>query len=112
MTSKCFVGLAALLLLGAAHPALAAPEPLVVTPMADPDPNFVPPAPEHKTTRAHRARSDEDLTLDQAFENLGRVTGQLALMGEQHSKQTGEDWQAKAREQVERMREQADAPQN
>jgi hypothetical protein len=112
MTSKGFVGLAALLLLGAAHRALAAPEPLVVTPMADPDPNFVAPTPEHKKTRVHQAQSDEHPTLDQAFENLGRVTGQLARMGEQHSKQTGEDWQANAREQVERMREQAGAPQN
>jgi hypothetical protein len=62
----------------------AEPEPLVVTHMADPDPNYVPPPPEPKQ-KAQRSRrnSDENPTLDEAMENLGRVAGQLAHIEEQ-----------------------------
>ena len=60
-------------------PALAGPpDPLIVTQMADPDPGFVPPKPEKHGPRVTHRNDDENPTIDQAFENLGRVTGALA----------------------------------
>jgi hypothetical protein len=68
----------------AAQPLLAAPEPLVVSQLPDPDPNYVPPPPERKAARRAQGNPDDSSTLDQVFENLGRVTGQLAKMGQQY----------------------------
>lgn len=81
MTSKHAIAGSALVVsvICAANPAnAAAPDGLVVTQMADPDPGFVAPRPDKRTARASHKNADENPTLDQAFENLGRVTGALA----------------------------------
>jgi hypothetical protein len=77
----------ALVALVAANPAFAGPsEPgLVVEKLSDPDPGFVPPAPEKHPARA-KVRAAEKSELDEAFENLGRVTGQAAQMYEQRAR--------------------------
>jgi hypothetical protein len=74
------------LVLCAAEPAVAAPaDALVVTQLADPDPGFVAPKPEKRQPHAARKVDDENPTLEQAMENLGRVTGALAQkMGSQY----------------------------
>lgn len=71
----------------AANPASAGPaEPgLVVEKMADPDPGFVPPPAEKHPARA-KSRPEVKSELDEAFENLGRVTGQAAQMYEQRAR--------------------------
>ena len=88
MTRLRTLGLsAAVVALVAANPALAGPGDagLVVEKLADPDPGFVPPPPEKRPARAQR-RSAEKSALDEAFENLGRVTGQVAQMAEQRAR--------------------------
>jgi hypothetical protein len=66
----------------AASPALAGgPEPLVVTELADPDPNFVPPREPRR--RAAKPRKAGPPTMNQVMEDLGRLTGQLELLGQQ-----------------------------
>jgi hypothetical protein len=71
----------------AAQPAGAAPpEPLVVTSMSDPDPNYVPPPPEPKVRWTHRRVSDNP-TLDEAFEDLGRAAGQAAEIMERRARE-------------------------
>ena len=81
------IALVALVALVSANSAFAGPtEPgLVVEKMADPDPGFVPPPPEKHPARAKR-RSEPKSELDEAFENLGRVTGQAAQMYEQRAR--------------------------
>lgn len=71
------------------QPALASPpDPLIVTPMADPDPGFVAPPPErHAAVRHPSAPSDP---LVQAFENLGRITGQAAQIMQQRARSAAE----------------------
>ena len=49
---------------------------LVETQLSDPDPGYVPPPAERKVATKHR--KEKDPTLDEAFENLGRVAGQAA----------------------------------
>ena len=88
MTRLRTLGLsAAVVALFAANPALAGPGDagMVVEKLADPDPGFVPPPPEKRPARAPR-RSAEKSALDEAFENLGRVTGQVAEMAEQRAR--------------------------
>ena len=81
MTSRRNLGPVVLgaLSLPLAQPAVAAPEPLVVTQLPDPDPSYAPPPPEPKQ-KVHRPRrnADENPPLEEAMENLGRVAGQLA----------------------------------
>jgi hypothetical protein len=72
--------------LAIANPALAAPaDMLVVEQLSDPDPGYVPPPAEKERVRSSR-KSDGNPTLDQAFENLGRVAGQVAQIREQRAK--------------------------
>ena len=112
MAHESKITIFAILALGAAQTAVAVPpEPLVVTKLHDPDPNYVPPQPEPKAASRPRRNSDENPTLDRAFENLGRVTGQLAKMGEQHAK-SNPNWEAEARARIEKLREEAQAPKN
>lgn len=74
---------AAAALVGAAQPAIAAPaEPLVVTKMSDPDPNFVPPPPERRGRV--QIREDENPTLTEAMEQFGRAIGQAAMIQQQN----------------------------
>ena len=107
MTSQREIGLSflALALNFAAMPALAHPaEPLVETRLTDPDPEFVPaPAEKMRSARLKR-RSDENPTLDQAFENLGRVAGQAAQVMQQRGVSSA-DMQARARAALQRARQ-------
>ncbi len=58
-------------------------EPLIVTEVPDPDPNFVPPREPRPKKRPAKARKAAKPTVNQVMEDLGRVTGQLELLGEQ-----------------------------
>lgn len=63
--------------------AKSAPEPLIVTRLPDPDPNFVP-LPEAKLRALPSSdRLDGDSNLDQAMQNLGRTIGQAVQMEQQ-----------------------------
>ena len=108
MTSQREVGLSflALALNLAAMPAIARPaEPLVETRLADPDPGFVPaPAEKKRSARLKRRSDDENPTLDQAFENLGRVAGQAAQVMQQRGVSSA-DMQARARAALQRARQ-------
>ena len=77
----------ALVALAVSTPASAGPaDPgLVVERLPDPDPGFVPPPAEKHPARA-KSRPAEKSELDEAFENLGRVTGQAAQMYEQRAR--------------------------
>src|SRR4051794_33306453 len=67
-----------------ATPAVAAaPEPLIVTALPDPDPNFVPPREPKRHPRPATEHRAAKPTINQAMEDLGRVTGQLELLGKQ-----------------------------
>lgn len=71
------------LLLGAAPMAEAAPaEPLVVTELADPDPNYVPPPTEQHSGK-RSASNDAAPVLDAAMQDFGRAIGQAALLQRQ-----------------------------
>jgi hypothetical protein len=71
------VALAVFAVSAAAEP----PEPLVVTRLADPDPNFVAPA-ERKHGRRHAA-AENDTALDAAMADFGRVLGEALLAQQQ-----------------------------
>jgi len=115
MSSQREIGLSflALALNFAAMPALANPaEPLVETRLTDPDPGFVPaPAEKKRSARLKRRSDDENPTLDQAFENLGRVTGALAQkMGAQYG--ASSDSKAAQERLRQRLQQQAGSPRN
>ena len=64
-----------------ASAAIAAPgEPLVVTQLPDPDPNYVPPPSELKADSGKSAKADDNETIDQAMQDFGRGIGQAALV--------------------------------
>ena len=94
------------LLLAATQPVLAAPaEPLVVSQLSDPDPNFVPPKPEPgKKARAH-TRENEASSLDKAMENLGMVIGQAAENQRRREGATSEQIAAEKREVMQKIEE-------
>ena len=107
MTSQREVGLSvlALALNLAAMPAIARPaEPLVETRLADPDPGFVAAPAEKRSARLKRRSDDENPSLDQAFENLGRVAGQAAQVIQQRGVSSA-DMQAPARAALQRARQ-------
>lgn len=67
-----------------AFPAIAAPrEPLVVTSLPDPDPNFVPPPREHNLRKRNAAVVDDYPRLDAAMEEFGQALGQAAMAQQQ-----------------------------
>ncbi|HKP33873.1 MAG TPA: hypothetical protein VJT70_03725 [Sphingomicrobium sp.] len=69
---------AALLLCPVATQSAQAPDALVVTPLADPDPNYIPPA--EPRFRGKRSRAEEPQPeLDEAMLAFGRAIGQAAL---------------------------------
>jgi hypothetical protein len=108
MTGKRVFGslIPALLLLSATSPAPAGSgDLLVVEQLPDPDPGYVPPPPE-KIVAHPRQKADEIPTLDQAFENLGRVTGQMAQKMSQQSKASPEELEA-SRERLRKLLEKA-----
>ena len=47
-------------------------EPLVVTQLPDPDPNYVPPPSELKADSGKSAKADDNETIDQAMQDFGR----------------------------------------
>jgi hypothetical protein len=62
-------------------PAVAADrEPLIVTRMADPDPDF---AARGTAVRRHDASIDRDERIDEAMQNLGRIIGEAASIERQ-----------------------------
>jgi len=65
-------------------PAMAAPpEPLVVTQLADPDPNYVPPPLEPRHGKRNSDAVDENPTLDGAMREFGQALGQAAMVQQQ-----------------------------
>jgi hypothetical protein len=97
--------LAMLALLCAAAPLVAGPaEPLVVTKLPDPDPGYVPPRPEKRIARATR-KADENTTLEQAFESLGRISGQVAQIAEQRARERASADVARLEERNREVRE-------
>lgn len=86
MLFRRIIGQTALLgtLLAASPASLnAAPEPLVVTRLADPDPNYVP----LRAAGPSRRISDQDAQaaarIDSAMESFGRAIGQAAIIEQQ-----------------------------
>jgi len=67
------------LLFGGAPLVAMPPEPLIVTQLADPDPNYVPP-PEPRHGRRHAAVEDESPAIDEAMADFGRALGQAVLV--------------------------------
>jgi hypothetical protein len=59
--------------------AAEAPEPLIVTQLADPDPNYVPP-PELRHGQRYAAPEDESPAIDAAMADFGRALGQAVLV--------------------------------
>ena len=78
---KMLLGVA--LLPGAAPAIAASPEPLIVTQLADPDPNYVPPPDGTHGTRRSSDLVDDNVTLDQAMQDFGRAIGQAAMLQQQ-----------------------------
>jgi hypothetical protein len=67
-----------------AAPAMPAPpEPLVVTRLPDPDPNFVSPPPQGTQQRRNSPGQRQDATLEEAMQDFSRALGQAAMV-EQH----------------------------
>jgi hypothetical protein len=64
----------ALLLTGGMPAAAEPPEPLIVTRLADPDPNFV---------ERRRRKDDDDAIVDAAMADFGRALGQALLAQQQ-----------------------------
>lgn len=67
-----------------AGPAAAAPgEPLIVTPLGNPDPGLVAaPEPQLQLTKLHSG-DDRDLAVEQAIESFGRAIGQASRADQQ-----------------------------
>jgi hypothetical protein len=80
LIATAVLGLA--LLPGAAAAAAAPPEPLIVTRLADPDPNYVPPRGE-SAERSTMSAEDLEPTFDEAMQDFGRAIGQAALLQRQ-----------------------------
>lgn len=59
-------------------------EPLVVTQLADPDPNYIPlPAVSKPQSRKLEADDDQNPTLDEAMQDFGRAIGQAGMLEQQ-----------------------------
>lgn len=77
-------------------PAWATPgEPLVVTQLPDPDPDFVPP-PEPKRSAQTARSSNAKPTLAEAMEMVGRAAGDAARMAEQRARHELQDAERQA----------------
>lgn len=86
------------MLLGIAGPSAAAPvEPLIVTPLGNPDPGLVAaPEPQLKLTKL-RAGDDSSSAIEDAIESFGRVIGQATLADQQVIEERCRSSQARAR---------------
>jgi len=71
-------GLAFVVVLNALPATAAPPEPLVVTRLSDPDPNYVPP-PSERTLARRSAEADEAATISAAMQEFGQALGQAAM---------------------------------
>jgi hypothetical protein len=74
-----FIGVAfgLALLAGAAGASAAPPEPLLVTRLPDPDPNYVPPL--EPKLGGRRDDADQNPTIEEAMQDFGRAVGQAGL---------------------------------
>lgn len=70
------------LLFGGAAALAAPPEPLVVTRLADPDPNYVPSTSERASGKRLRHREARPI-FDAAMQDFGRAIGQAAMLEQQ-----------------------------
>ena len=70
-------------LTGASAAAAPRSEPLIVTQLPDPDPNYVPPPREPKGNALKNDDADQDQSIDQAMEVFGRAIGQAGLVTRQ-----------------------------
>ena len=94
---------AGIALLAATWPAAAEPsERLIVTQLADPDPNYVPP-PEPKYGRQHAAVEDESPAIDAAMADFGRALGQAVLVQQLLIEQRCKSGEAAAASGTDRM---------
>lgn len=75
--------LAGALLLASPTVLSAAPEPLVVTRMADPDPNFVSSSDASSGKVAAGEPIGEDAKIDAAMQSFGRAIGEAAIVEQQ-----------------------------
>ena len=74
----------AIALAAAASSAAPQPEPLVVTQLADPDPNYIPlPAVSKPQSKTLQAEDDQDPTLNEAMQKFGRAIGQAGMLEQQ-----------------------------
>lgn len=73
------LGLAVALMAGGSGVGAAPPEPLVVTRLPDPDPNYVPPPPESAGAVRRTDDADQNASIDRAMEDFGRAVGQAGL---------------------------------
>ena len=71
-------GLAFVVVLNALPATAAPPEPLVVTRLSDPDPNYGPP-PSERTLARRSAEADEAATISAAMQEFGQALGQAAM---------------------------------
>jgi hypothetical protein len=71
-------GLAFVVLLAALPATAAPPEPLVVTRLSDPDPNYVP-SPSERTLARRSAEADDAATINAAMQEFGQALGQAAM---------------------------------
>jgi hypothetical protein len=68
----------------AGTPAAATPaEPLIVTPLHDPDPDYVPPPSERKLGKRLANDDSQSSAIDAAMQEFGRAIGQAALVQQQ-----------------------------
>ena len=75
--------LTAVLLVASPAALSAAPEPLVVTKLADPDPNYVPLRTTGSSSQISDREAEADAKVDSAMESFGRVIGQAAIIEQQ-----------------------------
>ena len=85
-------GIALLIGAAASSPTFAEPrgEPLVFTTSPDPDPDFVPPREPRRQPRPAKSHRPAKGSMEQLMEDLGRLTGQLGLLGEQIRQSRGD----------------------
>lgn len=87
------VAIAVALLSGASAANAAPREPLVVTHLPDPDPDYVLPPPEPKRPAGRRDNANQDTSIDTAMQTFGRAIGQAGLVIRQKA-------EAKCRERI------------
>jgi hypothetical protein len=72
--------MALMLLLGGSVACAAPPEPLIVTRLPDPDPNYIAPPPDPQGSDRRTDDADDSQSIDQAMQTFGRAMGQATLL--------------------------------